>query len=88
MAEQFLRKHEQKLFDDYFKRKKHPNETTDWDRICADAYKNGSCTFLSNAWKKLPVRYRGDFKLKRTPLDKFSSWMSNDAKFAIRIEPR
>lgn len=47
---------------------KHPNETTDWDNIVESAEDFGSTIFLSNSYKKLPVRYKGNYILRRKEL--------------------
>ena len=69
-------------YQEHFKHKKHPMETTEWDTICSDAARKGSTIFLSDAYKKLPKRYRGEFILRRREL------AEGQHRFAIQVSRR
>ena len=83
--EKLLTKLEQRGFEERFEPKKHPMETTDWETIVSDAARKGSTIFLSDAYKKLPKRFRSEFSLRRRELTETES-CNNDYRFAIQVK--
>mgnify|MGYP006122284915 CR=1 FL=1 len=67
--EKLLSKKDQQAYRPAFIPKKSGSESTAWDEICAEAEQTGDCIFLSAHYKKLPVRYKSKFILRRRELD-------------------
>ena len=84
--EKLLTKWEQRKFEKRFVPKKHPMETTDWDTIVSDAATKGSTIFLSDAYKRLPKRYRSEFSLRRRELTETESSNNEEYRFAIQVK--
>jgi hypothetical protein len=88
--EKLLSKKDQQAYRSAFIPKKSGSESTAWDENCAEAEQTGDCIFLSAHYKKLPVRYKSKFILRRRELDKFESFATNSLayRFCIQVARR